>query len=86
MSYVTTPADKTAHIGRYGVMANVVDDKVLRRGARVWLVWVPGDPSSVQVEGLSLGGRVVQKWITTSRLRDFRVKCARSTRKKPRKR
>lgn len=57
----------------YVIVANVVDaDSCLRKGARVVVEWLPGDPAKAQVRGLSRGGRVVTKWIATKRLGNFR--------------
>lgn len=56
----------------YGTIANVISDKVLRTGAKVWL----GYPHNgcVVVTGLSHGGRLMTKWIHLKRLENFRAK------------
>lgn len=58
----------------YGIVANVVQDSALRRNSRVWICWVPGDPETVFVRGISHRGRRIQKWLQTKHLTNFRTK------------
>lgn len=59
----------------YAITANVVSDKALRTGSRVWVLSVPGIPETVLVAGLSKGGRrLPYKWMATKRLTNVRVK------------
>lgn len=59
----------------YAITANVVSDKALRTGARVWVLSVAGDPTRVVVAGLSKGGRrLPYKWMATKRLTNVRLK------------
>lgn len=60
--------------GTWGIVANYEGDKVLRVGARVWVMFVPGDFDGTLVRGISHGGRVIEKWVRLKRLRDFRPK------------
>jgi hypothetical protein len=56
----------------YGLVANVVSDRVLRTGARVWILRCNGDASCPIVTGRSKGGRIVQKYTHYKRLTNFR--------------
>jgi hypothetical protein len=60
----------------YGIVANVVEiDKVLRRGAKVWLrrAWTGGGYERFVVVGAARGGRQIEKWTPIVRLDNFRV-------------
>lgn len=60
--------------GAYVVIGNIyLPDSALRMGARVRILAVPGDPAKAFVRGISRGGRVIDKWIASSRLRRLRV-------------
>jgi len=54
------------------VKANIIRDKVFRDDAKVLILDIPGSKESLQVRGLSKGGRTVMKWVQISRLRNFR--------------
>lgn len=56
----------------WGVVANVKSDRVLRLGARVWILLTHGDAEKPLVRGHSIGGRVVEKHIPYKRLEKFR--------------
>jgi hypothetical protein len=56
----------------FGIVANVVQDKSLRNGAKVWVLDIYGDGASVRVRGLSKGGRRITKFIHIKRLMNFR--------------
>lgn len=58
---------------RWGIVANVVSDRVLRTGARVWLLWVNGDAACPRVYGLSKGGRRIEKYTHYKRLHNYRA-------------
>lgn len=60
----------------WGVVANVTGCSVFREGARVWVLQVPGLPSSALVYGQSRGGRRVRKWVRSKRLSNFRARMA----------
>lgn len=57
----------------FGIVANVLSDRVLRTGARVWLHYVNGDAEKPIVTGVSKGGRVITKYIAFKRLTRFRA-------------
>jgi hypothetical protein len=57
----------------YGLVANVLWDRVLRMGAKVYLLGWHGDYHYVFVQGLSKGGRTVRKYLPLKRLRTFRA-------------
>jgi hypothetical protein len=57
----------------WGLVANVLWDRVLRMGAKVTLLGWHGDYESVYVQGLSKGGRTVRKYLPLKRLRTFRA-------------
>ena len=59
--------------GRYGVVANVIQDRVLRKGAKVYILRVHGEAESVSVTGISSGGRKIEKHIPLKRLENFRA-------------
>lgn len=56
----------------FGIVANVISDKVLRTRAKVWIVYVRWP--CAQVVGLSRGGRWLEKYIHLKRLETFRAK------------
>jgi len=58
---------------RYGIVANNVNDRVLRRGARCRIQQLGGGGNSIFVRGLSKGGRRIEKWVRLSKLENFRV-------------
>jgi hypothetical protein len=59
----------------FGIVANVISDKVLRSGAKVWIIYVNGDASCPRVTGLSKGGgRQCVKYTHFKRLTNFRAK------------
>ena len=58
------------------IKANVIQDKVFRDGAKVLILDIPGSLDSLQVRGLSKGGRTVTKWVQVNRLRNFRPQFA----------
>jgi hypothetical protein len=57
----------------YVLVGNIVDDRLLRCGARVVIEMVPGNPDRVRVAGLSIGGRRITRWLRVDQLRDVRV-------------
>lgn len=58
----------------FGVVANVISDRVLRTGAKVWICYVNGDASCPRVIGLSKNGRLVEKYTHYKRFENFRAK------------
>ncbi len=58
----------------YGIVANVISDRVLRTGAKVWIIRCNGDASCPLVVGLSKGGRRITKYTHFKRLENFRAK------------
>ena len=57
----------------YGLVANVISDRVLRTGAKVWIHYCNGDAACPIVAGMSKGGRMVQKYTHYKRLTNFRA-------------
>ena len=57
----------------YGVIANVLSDRVLRTGAKVWIQYCNGDAACPIVTGMNKGGRYVQKFTHYKRLTNFRA-------------
>lgn len=60
----------------YGIVANVVEtDRVLRTGAKVWLLggWNGGGFERVRVRGASRSGRPIEKISPIVRFDNFRV-------------
>jgi hypothetical protein len=57
----------------FGVVANVVSDRVLRVGAKVWVGYCNGDAEKPKVVGCSKGGRVVEKYSAYKRLTNYRA-------------
>ncbi len=58
------------------IKANIVQDKVFRDGAKVLILDIPGGKESLQVRGMSKGGRMVTKWVQINRLKNFRPEFA----------
>lgn len=56
----------------YGIVANVISDRILRTGAKVWVHRCNGDAAHPFVSGVSKGGRLVGKYIPYKRLTNFR--------------
>jgi hypothetical protein len=59
---------------RFGIVANVISDKVLRTGAKVWVCYCNGDASCPRVMGLAKGGNWCEKYTHFKRLENFRAK------------
>ena len=57
----------------YGIIANVINDSVLRTGAKVWIHFCNGDAEYPNVSGLSRHGRRITKYISYKKLTNFRV-------------
>jgi len=57
----------------YGIVANVLNDRILRTGAKVWLKDINGDAERQLVEGLNKSGRTVEKYIPRKRLGNYRA-------------
>lgn len=57
----------------YGIVANVVADKALRTGAKVWIEYCNGDAEHPFVRGLSKSGRPIEKYTAYKRLTNFRA-------------
>lgn len=57
----------------YGLIANVISDRVLRTGAKVWIQRCNGDVSCPAVIGMNKSGRIVQKYTHYKRLTNFRA-------------
>lgn len=68
------PAEGNSMAAEYGIVANVVGDRIYREGARVWIRQIKGE--SAEVTGLSKGGRRIWRWTRTHRLRTVRPKWA----------
>lgn len=58
----------------FGIVANVISDKVLRTGAKVWICYCNGDASCPRVMGLAKGGNWCEKYTHFKRLENFRAK------------
>ena len=58
------------------IKANIIQDKVFRDGAKVLILDIPGSKESLQVRGISKGGRMVTKWVQINRLKNFRPEFA----------
>lgn len=58
----------------FGIVANVLSDKHLRIGGKVWIQQINGDAEQVKVYGLSQGGRRIAKYVPLKRLTNFRAK------------
>ncbi len=61
---------------KWVIKANIIQDKVFRDGAKVLILDIPGSKESLQVRGMSKGGRMVTKWIQINRLENFRPEFA----------
>lgn len=57
----------------YCIIANVISDNVLRKGAKVYILTWHGDAEHPQVIGLARDGRKVRKYTAFKRLMDFRA-------------
>lgn len=57
----------------YGIVANVLTDKALRSGAKVWILYCNGDAENPVVRGLSKSGRPIEKYTKYARLYNFRA-------------
>ncbi|MBE9917114.1 hypothetical protein G8C92_24140 [Paenibacillus donghaensis] len=57
----------------YGVVANVVIDKQLRIGAKVFILYCHGMARSPKVYGMARGGRRIEKYISYKKLHKFRA-------------
>ncbi|EPY06202.1 hypothetical protein PAALTS15_15821 [Paenibacillus alvei TS-15] len=57
----------------YGVVANVVIDKQLRNGAKVYILYCHGMARSPKVFGIARGGRRIEKYISYKKLNKFRA-------------
>lgn len=57
----------------YGIIANVLSDRILRTGAKVRINYCNGDAACPTVYGLSKGGRMVRKYTHYKRLTNFRA-------------
>jgi hypothetical protein len=57
----------------FGIVANVISDHAFRVGAKVRIAALNGNPSSVEVTGLSKSGRKITKYIQFKRLENFRA-------------
>lgn len=57
----------------FGLVANLVSDRALRTGAKVWILGWNGDAENAQVRGISKGGRTITKYIRLKRLEKFRA-------------
>jgi hypothetical protein len=58
----------------YGIVANVIFDRILRSNAKVYLIRWHGDMERVLVKGVSKSGRVIEKYVSFKKLNNFRVK------------
>lgn len=57
----------------FGLIANVNGDRVIRDGAKVFVTDPNGGGEAWEVNGLSLGGRRVTKYVRLKRMSNFRV-------------
>jgi hypothetical protein len=57
----------------YCVIANVIQDKILRTGAKIYVLYCNGDAEHPKVRGLAKGGRPITKHIPYKRLTNFRA-------------
>lgn len=57
----------------YGLAANVISDRVLRTGAKVWIHYCNGNAACPIVTGMSKSGRIVQKFTHYKRMTNFRA-------------
>jgi hypothetical protein len=68
-----TTAPEPAPLGEWGIVANVLWDRILRMGTKVYLLGWHGDYEFVKVQGLSKGGKTIRKYLPFKRLRTFRA-------------
>jgi hypothetical protein len=66
----------------FGIVANVLSDKHLRIGGKVWIQQTNGGAEMVKVSGLSHGGRRIYKYVPLKRLSNFRAKWIPETQRK----
>ena len=59
----------------YGIVANVISDRVLRTGAKVWIHRCNGDAECPIVSGISKSGARVEKYTRYKRLTNYRAAC-----------
>lgn len=57
----------------FGIVANVISDRALRTGAKVWICRINGGAENVVVSGCTKGGRIVEKYIQLKRLSNYRA-------------
>lgn len=57
----------------FGIVANVIDDPILRRNARVWIILCNGDAERPKVTGFDQEGVRRTKYMPYKRLRNFRA-------------
>jgi hypothetical protein len=57
----------------FAIVANVLSDRVLRTGAKVWVCRCNGDAACPIVIGLSKSGRRITKYTHYKRLENFRA-------------
>lgn len=72
----TRPTQEDEVKGEYGIVANVTEtDKVLRKGAKVWIVggWSGGGFERVTVRGAARNGRQIEKYAPITRFTNFRA-------------
>ena len=58
---------------KFGIVANVISDRVLRTGAKVWIMRVNGDAACPLVIGMTKSGRMIEKYTHFKRLTNFRA-------------
>lgn len=68
-----TRANAIRGTSMYGIIANVLSDRILRTGAKVWIDYCNGDAAHPIVYGLSKSGRMVRKYTRYKRLTNFRA-------------
>jgi hypothetical protein len=59
---------------KFGIVANVLTDGILRTGAKVWVCYCNGDAEHPRLVGLSKGGRIIEKYGHYRHLENFRAK------------
>lgn len=57
----------------WGIVANVVSDRTLRTGAKVWILGQDGNAETAVVLGLDKSGHKVRKFTKYKRLTNFRA-------------
>ena len=55
------------------VIANSIGESAIAKGAKCYIVDMPGDPLCVQITCRSRGGRIIRKWTSTVKLENARV-------------